>query len=319
MTNDFDDLVSAYIDGQATPEEVALVEGDPELRSRAETLRAMAAGLADTPPAPAALRTRHLGAALDAFDELSTTTSEAGTDTRGLTEAGRSAPVVDLAGRRRRASSRAAQVEHSGRRTGLPNWLGAAAALLLVFGGLGWIISQSGGDDDFDTAATEIGESEDQADSVAANDAAADESTTEAAESATTAAAQTEFAADDEATEESERAADTDDDADGTPALAAPTSTTSGGFFSDEEIEEARAFYASVPSGPDLDELVAGELFAPELSVCAGVLDLGDNLELVGFAPISIGGEVAEVLVLFNSGDGSEMVIVIDDTCTPLG
>lgn len=324
MTNDFDDLVSAYIDGQATPEEVALVEGDPELRYRAETLRAIAAGMADTPPAPAALRTRHLAAALDAFDELSRSrlTSEAEIETVATTEGGPSVPVVDLAGRRRRrrSSSRAARADRSDRRAGLPNWLGAAAALLLVFGGVGWIISQSDGSDDADTAAVAIAESDGSTDSAAADDTAADEST-EATQAATTddaVAAEAELGVDEEA--DSNRAGDTDAAADESSAQLAPTSTTiSGGFFSDEEIEEARAFYASVPGPTELDELLAGELFAPELSACAAVLDLDDNLELVGFAPISIDGEEAEVLVLVDSDDGSESVMVVDDTCTPLG
>lgn len=55
-----DEIVSAYLDGEATADEVARVEGDPSLRARAAELRAVADQVGQVAPAPAAVRDRHL-------------------------------------------------------------------------------------------------------------------------------------------------------------------------------------------------------------------------------------------------------------------
>ena len=90
MTNDFDDLLSAYIDGQATPEEVARVEADPELRAQAESLRALSDQLsAGITPLPSTVRSRHVAGAMAAFDETVSGAS-------GGQLAGRDQNVVDL-------------------------------------------------------------------------------------------------------------------------------------------------------------------------------------------------------------------------------
>jgi hypothetical protein len=47
--NDFDELASAYLDGEVTPDERARVEGDPALRARVEDLRLARDALASTP------------------------------------------------------------------------------------------------------------------------------------------------------------------------------------------------------------------------------------------------------------------------------
>jgi hypothetical protein len=48
-----DELVSAYLDGEATPEEAAVVEGDPALRVRLEQLRGAAEAVGGPVPPPA--------------------------------------------------------------------------------------------------------------------------------------------------------------------------------------------------------------------------------------------------------------------------
>ncbi|MGH9118827.1 MAG: zf-HC2 domain-containing protein, partial [Acidimicrobiales bacterium] len=45
-SDDLDELVSAYLDGEATPEESARVDADPELQARVAGLRAVAAAVA---------------------------------------------------------------------------------------------------------------------------------------------------------------------------------------------------------------------------------------------------------------------------------
>ena len=65
-----DELVSAYLDGEAAPDEVAQVEAHPELLARVEAMRAVSEQLAVFPEAPAQQRETHIAAALDAFDDL---------------------------------------------------------------------------------------------------------------------------------------------------------------------------------------------------------------------------------------------------------
>jgi hypothetical protein len=67
-TFDDDELVSAYVDGEATPEEVAAVEADPHLLARVEVLRAVARAVASAPvaPAPEDARETSIAAALAA-------------------------------------------------------------------------------------------------------------------------------------------------------------------------------------------------------------------------------------------------------------
>lgn len=66
-----DELVSAYLDGEAAPSEVEIVEADPVLLGRVDELRAVRDrfNTAGAPP-DAAQREAHLSAALGLFDEL---------------------------------------------------------------------------------------------------------------------------------------------------------------------------------------------------------------------------------------------------------
>lgn len=66
-----DELISAYVDGVAAPDEIALVEGSAEFMSRVESMRSVSAmlGATVTPP-PGAVREDHLAAALGEFDLL---------------------------------------------------------------------------------------------------------------------------------------------------------------------------------------------------------------------------------------------------------
>ena len=66
-----DELISAYVDGVAAPDEIAIVEGSDELMGRVESMRSVSAMLgAPVTPPPDAVREDHLAAALGEFDLL---------------------------------------------------------------------------------------------------------------------------------------------------------------------------------------------------------------------------------------------------------
>jgi len=65
-----DELVSAYLDGQAAPHEVVIVESSPELMARVEATRSIADLVSGPAAPPAAQKDAHISAALDAFDAL---------------------------------------------------------------------------------------------------------------------------------------------------------------------------------------------------------------------------------------------------------
>ncbi len=118
-----DELVSAYIDGEATAAEVALVEADPTLLARVAHYRAIAEVVASPPPAPSAeAREAAIAAALSA-----STTSKKVTSL---------APIQQ---RRSRFANQKAMV------------LSAAAVLLVLFLGVA-VVSNLSGNDSQDTA-----------------------------------------------------------------------------------------------------------------------------------------------------------------------
>ncbi len=168
MTDHHDDLASAYLDGQVSPEEAARVEGDPRLMAEVEALAAVVEQLqSDEVAVDAGTRRRHLSAALGAFDQLAVSNGSAAPDAAGPDAAGTDRPggptnVVPLDRSAGRAATggvrarpqpdeiarRAARVASASggdhrlrrRRQGVPSWLGAAAALLVIGGGVAWFM-----------------------------------------------------------------------------------------------------------------------------------------------------------------------------------
>lgn len=126
---DADELVSAYLDGEAAPDEIAVVEANPELMARVEALRSVTEALAPpvTPPA-SGVRQAHLSAALAAFDDL-VASGDIGATSDSATEPGRAreadARVTSLAAARERRRPRR-----------LSMIAAAAAAVALVFAGI---------------------------------------------------------------------------------------------------------------------------------------------------------------------------------------
>lgn len=63
-----DEVVSAYLDGEATPAEVARVETEPALQARLAAFRAVSARVAQVPEVPAEAREAHIRQATAALD-----------------------------------------------------------------------------------------------------------------------------------------------------------------------------------------------------------------------------------------------------------
>jgi hypothetical protein len=130
MTDDPTLLASAYLDGDVTSDERALVEADPELASEVERLRQVRALLGDVEPPSISLREEHLATALRAWDRLPAAERTGGSS--DATPRSLIAPA-SLSDRRRAALNR--------------RLLGAAAAIVVVLGGGIALQNISTGDD----------------------------------------------------------------------------------------------------------------------------------------------------------------------------
>jgi hypothetical protein len=137
MTDDLILLASAYLDGEATPDERALVEADPSLLQEVERLRTARTALLDAAgferPGDAA-REAAIAAALTAWDFAAL---EPTGSTAGSSPAVSSGPTVVPFVRRHSFSTR---------------WLTAAAAVAAVVG-LGVVVAQFGSGDGNDESA----------------------------------------------------------------------------------------------------------------------------------------------------------------------
>ncbi len=334
MTNEFDDLASAYLDGQLTEIEAARVESDPELLAQVAELRTVAEALdAEVSPVDETLKRRQLSAAMAAFDQLDLQAGSADADADAAASGG---SVVDLSERRAEATAARAEAVRPTGRAGLPNWLGVAAALLLVVGGIGFVaqVAGTGGDDaasdvvetagaEADTAERTEGEAF-ELDEAMEDDEEAMEEDADAASSGLAAAP-----ADGDDAEASEEADDgADESADDATEESAPPSTvpaqtssssptTGGGLFPPESVEDARVFFGEIPDAEAVASLSQGELLAPSLSQCASDGSLDDGREVIGFIPVAVDEINGEVL--FVELGPEPVAVVLTDGCTPFG
>ncbi|MEM7273326.1 MAG: hypothetical protein AAF547_09625 [Actinomycetota bacterium] len=338
MTDDeLDALASAYLDGEATPEEVALVERDPALLARVEELRAVGDLVAQPPAGPGdAVRAAQLAAAMAAFDDLGLDgTADPATAELPATPVADAvsddpdpggAPVVDLASRSRKRAQTNGAVPARTRR--MPAWLPAAAVFVLIGGGLLFIAGQSnlgGSDDSGDETATADFATEEAAenDAVDSGDAAGQAARAESlAESAPAAAEEevleeaeaaiaTDDAMEDDAMEEEAMADEAAEDAD---AEAQELAGDGGDFVPENPILLFTEF-------PDLDR-VLDDIPAPrnaETSNCLADLEIDEPLDPVGYLPVEVTGIPAELFVIANPEDGVEIALLLDvRTCAPL-
>ncbi len=316
MTDEeLDLLASAYMDGEATPEEVALVERDPELQARVEAFRAVRVDETVTPPP--GLIDRHLATAMAEFEGIASGPAD-----------GAGAPVVDLRAEAARrdgqradgsdgSDGRADRRRNRPRRT-MPSWLPAAAGFVIIGGGLIWAIGQTGGSGDdaaseADTAAlaTEDAATEEaaEADAGGADEAADFDTLTDEGEeseameeSAADGAARSSAAeAEAPAPADGDDAADTADDEAAEDAEAGLVEPEPLLFF--DEVPDPDTIEDLPEPEPDLERSLCGpEILSPSLG------------EPLGFIPIEIGGRPAE-LYLFLDGDGTEIRLLIDEDC----
>ena len=147
-----DELVSAYLDGQAAPDEVALVESSPDLMERVNALRSISNLLGGLLEAPPEQKETHISAALDAFDLLFSSTATVNQSTAPLSAAlPPAATEASLAGPHfaKITSLRSAREQRRPRRfnSGIIAAAAAATLLLVALASFGL-----GGNDSLETA-----------------------------------------------------------------------------------------------------------------------------------------------------------------------
>jgi len=339
MTDDeLDLLASAYVDGEATPDEVAMVERDPELQARVEIFRSveMDEETAAVPP-PAGLVDQHLAAALAEFEAIGGSGDGAGDGVESTDDADRTAPVVDLRDVSARRADRATRSETAATSAGsgarasrsnsrpartMPSWLPAAAGFVIVGGGFLWAVNQTGGgDDDTETASLAIDDTADEIEADAAEESGEDGDA--AAMSAMSDEAMEESDDGDDAMEEDAMAADEAEEEDRAAGAAdSDAAAPADDEGDDESAEDAEAepvelepllFFDEVP---DVDTIV--DLPEPETdierSLCGPEIITTALGEFVGFIPVVVQGQPAEIY-LFLDGDGAEIRRLIDERC----
>ena len=147
MTDDLTPLASAYLDGEATAEEIARVEGDAVALAEVERLRKVRAVVGDLEAPAISAREAHLAAALGAWDRLPE--SE-----RDGSQVGAAAAGVDPVAAAAVSSIASPTSGSRARRTsGSNGWIlaGAASLVVLLAGGL-TLRSLTGDDGDSDVA-----------------------------------------------------------------------------------------------------------------------------------------------------------------------
>lgn len=327
MTEDeLDLLASAYLDGEATSEEVAMVERDPQLLARVEELRTVSEQVGTPVSGPSAeLKEQQLAAALSAFASASGTEADSG-------------DVVDLTSRSRAGRSggakfskprQDAQVAGLPRRS-IPSWLPAAAALLLLGGGGAWLFSQADGfgGDDLETASFDTDAGTDEAEDGAARSVQAAESSANAemTESEEEEAMEDESAAD-AMEEDADTAADGADDSGGTDEESATAAAPAedgeesadgddgeGGLFPEEPVLS----FAAVPSAGELPEDLPELRANLNTSLCGATVTVPDGQMIVGYLPIEIGTELAELFILVDDAGEQKVAVTSSSSCEPI-
>ncbi len=345
MTDHHDDLASAYLDGQLSPEEAARVEADPGLLAEVDALAAVVERLqTEEPPVDAGTRERHLSAAMAAFDEALAPTNVIALDSA----AGRSAagddptrvyPQPDDMARRTAkvasATSGPASVRRldDRRRQGLPSWLSAAAALLVIGGGIGWFLSRQ--DQGDDSAAVSLDATTSAEGSGAVADDAAFESTAEGSPPTSAAA----LGADDRAAGNAAAPAGgnaaseaqpvipspdgTEVQASAPPSTASPSTTTSRAITSAAPssttpqstvtTQLGALAFGSVPAGSEVQSRLTASGASPQPaggSACGDAVAAPAGTTLTGYVPITVNGVAGEAL-FYRSGPGAITVLVV--------
>ncbi len=347
MTDHHDDLASAYLDGQLSAEDAARVEDDPRLLAEVDALAAVVERLqTEEAPVDPGTRQHHLSAAMAAFDQSVAPTNVIPLDSA----AGRSPAVADPTqvyprpdDMARRTARVASATEGQGgprrletrRRQGMPSWLSAAAALLVIGGGIGWFVSRQsqdtdtaavsfdaattaertgpGGGADSDTALSQGAESGPSATAVAAaSEAAKDGAGGSPAGSATAEAQQA---------VPSPGATSTAPTAPPSTVTVPPSTTTSRAVTSaapsstapSSTTQPAGLAFASVPTGAEIQSRLSASGATPQPasgSSCGATVIAPAGTTLTGYVPITVNGVAGEGL-FYRSGSGSGVTTVL--------
>ena len=130
-----DELVSAYIEGEAAPDEIAMVEASDDLMAQVESMRSITTMLgAPVEPPSDTMREDHLAAALGESDQLFGAAAPSAAAS-GPAGGGATAPVTSLAEARERKRPRRLNMVAA-----------AAAAVAILFAGIVAVGLNTGGE-----------------------------------------------------------------------------------------------------------------------------------------------------------------------------
>lgn len=349
MNEELDELASAYVDGEASPDEMARVESDPQLLSLVEEFRALRQSSLPAPQFDVGLQEQHISAALAAFDELHAAkpslmavddsasqsptrrADDRSTDQRSPdqhsdnqhsdnTVARQSSSVGDEP-----ATVTSLDARRSRRRP--PTWLLNAAAAVVVVGGVGFAATQlpdSSGEDaavqtlddaDLEAEAADVSSASgaSQASNSAASDEGADSTATQLADTDPT---EDEQASDDAVSDEamSDEASDeamSDEDSDSAEEDRTGEAAPPTEFF--EGVETASEVLEAL-GGPQSVATGDLDLSPPDDTPCFELTDIDG--EPMGF--VSVGyGETLGLLLVFDVA-GTPTPVLVDQTCVVL-
>ncbi len=280
------ELVSAYLDGEATDDERARVEGDPALVARVQALAALVTQVQDVPAAPAGTADAHIDAALADLDGTSTEVVDDAADTERVVAFARPEPR--------------------------PFWqripLGAVAAAVVVLALVGAVgLAGLAGDGGDDSATADLHVAEDSGDD------AADDTATDDAAGGDTAAPTEEasaFEADDEAM-----------DGAASPDAASPDDGDRPRFATTDELAEAlridldRTGEASTTDDADADAGDDSETASSTDDPCQAIDALGvDPAAVQTLVPAVVDDQPVTAVVFDDAGD-RRLVVLDDATC----
>ncbi len=288
MTEKLNEIASAYVDGEATPEESAWVETNAQAQSVVDNIQRVSKRIRSVEPQGEAVKQRHITAALAAFDDTSITGTTAVENvdsavTRNVDQReiqGRSGNVIPMPDRPQR------------------RWItpvASAAAVVLVVGAGFALLSSQGGVHDA-TEKIRSGVSSSQPDTAPS-----------ASESGSVADAGPEIPAD------AIGPAESDSD------LESPATTLEDPeqFSTIQASPQEIATFDELPTGDELDEFIAETELETDFAnsnCAAGASDFAEG-SLVGFIPILLAGEPAELLVFTSGASSVDSVIAVDGDC----
>ncbi len=325
-----DELASAYLDGEASPDQVAQIEADTELRRVVSELgRIQNAVSTPTPPPEEELQATQIEAALSAFDQIhhqvQPSIAEVGAPPAVSRAEHRARPRPHRTAPTNRAAANQERLRHSKRRSGLPTWLSVAAVSLALLGGIAVATTQFRSTNESDVAsdrapaegATPTSE-ETLSDAVAeaTDEAMSDEAMSDEAEVFESSA---EDAMADSVDEEAELATESSIiDPAALDTANATTTTIQASSGEPAEIQKVASFPAGTPAF-EIHDALGADGFPVGESLCGFAVvpprdQSGAETYPSGYFPVLVGTQPAELLIY-----GQDIALLVaTDTCDVL-